>query len=62
MPSRRGKGAGKDLLQALLERARADGYAAVSLSAAPEQTPYYERFGFETVREDDHAVTMVAQL
>jgi GNAT superfamily N-acetyltransferase len=62
VPSRRGKGAGKELLQALLERARADGYPAVSLSAAPEQTSYYERFGFETVREDEHAVTMVALL
>jgi len=62
VPSRRGKGAGQELLEALLERARADGYAAVSLSAAPEQTSYYARFGFETVREDEHAVTMVARL
>ena len=62
VPSRRGKGAGKELLEALLERARADGYDAVSLSAAPEQTPYYERFGFETVRKDEHAVTMLARL
>ena len=62
VPSRRGKGAGKELLEALMDRARADGYTAVSLSASPEQTPYYERFGFETVREDAHAVTMVARL
>jgi len=62
VPSRRGKGAGKELLEALLDRARADGYAAVSLSAAPDQTSYYERFGFETVHEDEHAATMVARL
>ena len=46
------------MLTALLERARADGYEAVSLSAAAEQTPYYERFGFEAVRETPYAVTM----
>ena len=62
VPSRRGKGAGKELLEALLQQARADGYHAVSLSAAAAQTPYYERFGFETVREDENAVTMVARL
>ena len=59
VPSRRGKGAGRELLEALLDRARADGYASVSLSASPDQQSYYERFGFETVSEDPHAVTMV---
>jgi predicted N-acetyltransferase YhbS len=62
VPSRRGKGAGKELLDALLAKARADGYGAISLSAAPEQAPFYERFGFGPVREDEHAVTMVASL
>ncbi len=62
VPSRRGKGAGKELLEALLARAREEGYAAVSLSAAKGQTAYYERFGFETVRETEHAVTMLARL
>jgi GNAT superfamily N-acetyltransferase len=62
VPSRRGKGAGKELLEALLARAGEEGYGAISLSAAPEQAPYYERFGFETVRESEHAVTMVARL
>ena len=33
VPSRRGKGAGAELLQALLDRAREEGYSAVSLSA-----------------------------
>ena len=62
VPSRRGKGAGKELLEALLQRARESGYSAISLSAATEQVPYYERFGFRTVRESEHAVTMTAQL
>jgi GNAT superfamily N-acetyltransferase len=62
VPSRRGKGAGKELLEALLDRARADGFTAVSLSAAKEQIPYYERFGFETVGESEHAVTMLTHL
>ncbi len=62
VPSRRGKGAGAELLRALLDRAKADGYAAVSLSAAHGQEAFYEPYGFETVRESAHAVTMVAQL
>jgi len=62
VPSRRGKGAGKELLEALLAHAREEGYGAVSLSAATEQVPYYERFGFETVSQSEHAVTMVTRL
>ena len=58
VPSRRGGGFGTEMLTALLERARTDGYDAVSLSAAAEQTPYYARFGFEPVRETPYAVTM----
>ena len=58
VPSRRGRGTGKELLTALLDRARADGYDAVSLSTDPAQAPYYEQFGFERVRDDAHAVTM----
>ena len=58
VPSRRGGGVGTEMLTALLERARAGGYDAVSLSAANEQTPYYARFGFEPVRETPYAVTM----
>jgi predicted N-acetyltransferase YhbS len=62
VPSRRGKGAGKELLEALLALAREDGYTSISLSSAKEQIPYYERFGFETVRESGQAVTMLARL
>jgi GNAT superfamily N-acetyltransferase len=62
VPSRRGKGAGAELLNALLARAREEGYSAVSLSTSKEQTEFYERYGFETVRETPHAVTMVARL
>lgn len=62
VPSRRGKGAGQELLEALLARAREEGYEAISLSAEKGQIPYYERFGFEPVRETDQAVTMLARL
>jgi GNAT superfamily N-acetyltransferase len=62
VPSRRGRGTGKELLEALLARARQDGYKAISLSAATPQAAYYEKFGFETVRETEHAITMLARL
>ncbi len=62
VPSRRGRGVGKEMLTALLERARSDGYTQVSLSAAPEQRAYYERFGFRALAETGEAVTMVARL
>ena len=62
VPSRRGRGAGAELLQALLARAREEGYSQVSLSTAKEQAEFYERYGFETVREEPHAVTMLAKL
>jgi GNAT superfamily N-acetyltransferase len=58
VPNRRRHGTGKELLTALLERARSDGYDAISLSAAKEQVPYYERFGFRSVTETPYAVTM----
>ena len=62
VPSRRGKGAGAELLQALLARAKENGYPAVSLSAAHGRESFYEQYGFETVTEGPDAVTMAARL
>ena len=62
VPSRRGKGTGTELLEALLARVRSDGFAQVSLSAERGQTEFYERHGFRAVREDDSTVTMLAAL
>ena len=58
VPSRRGGGVGTEMLTALLDRARADGYEAISLSAEREQEAYYAKFGFERVGETPYAVTM----
>jgi GNAT superfamily N-acetyltransferase len=62
VPSHRGHGTGAELLEALLARARADGYARVSLSAEPGQTGFYEKHGFREHHRDDATITMVASL
>ncbi len=62
VPSRRGRGTGAELLEALLEQARAAEFEQVSLSAQRGQTGLYERFGFEPVRETEETVTMLARL
>ena len=62
VPSRRGSGLGAELMQALLERARNDGHAAVSLSAEKGMTKLYERSGFRAIEEKDGTVTMKAEL
>jgi ribosomal protein S18 acetylase RimI-like enzyme len=64
VPSRRGAGLGSELLDALLDRARADGYGEISLSVekGSPAVGLYERHGFELVREDDGGVTMRAAL
>lgn len=64
VPSRRGRGFGHELLSALLDRAREDGFNAISLSVAKDNPArhLYENYGFEQVREDDGAVVMRAAL
>ena len=62
VPSHRGHGTGGELLEALLERARAEGFPRVSLSAEPGQTGFYEKHGFRELQREDGTVTMVADL
>jgi ribosomal protein S18 acetylase RimI-like enzyme len=64
VPNKRGTGLGSELLDALLARARADGYDAISLSVEKDSpaVDLYERHGFDRLREDDAAVTMQARL
>ena len=60
VPSRRRHGVGQELLTALLDQARADGYEAVSLSVeqGSPAVEFYERNGFELLGETGGAVTM----
>jgi GNAT superfamily N-acetyltransferase len=62
VPSHRGKGTGGELLEALLERARADGFSQISLSAEPGQTGFYEKHGFQELKRENGTVTMIARL
>ena len=62
VPSKRGHGTGAELLEALLELARAEGFPRLSLSAEPGQTGFYEKHGFRELRREDGTVTMVADL
>jgi GNAT superfamily N-acetyltransferase len=62
VPSHRGRGTGGELLDALLERARAEGFTRISLSAEPGQTSFYEKHGFREHSREDGTVTMVADL
>lgn len=60
VPSRRRHGLGQELLDALLARAREEGHSAVSLSVE-EDSPavaFYERNGFEAVREAEGGLVM----
>jgi GNAT superfamily N-acetyltransferase len=62
VPSHRGQGTGGEMLEALLDRAREDGFKQISLSAEPGQTGFYEQHGFREVRREERTVTMVADL
>src|SRR3989440_5173019 len=55
VPSRRGRGFGKELLTSLLECARKDGFAAISLIVGKDNPAIamYESHGFEGLPEDD---------
>jgi ribosomal protein S18 acetylase RimI-like enzyme len=65
VPNARGKGVGAKLLDALLARARTEGFGTISLSVDRNNAGaigLYERYGFERVGEEDDSVTMLAQL
>ena len=64
VPSRRRHGLGQELMDALLDAARGAGHGAVSLSVE-EDSPavaFYERNGFEQVREQDGGLVMQRRL
>jgi len=52
VPARRGHGLGRELMEALLEQARRDGIARLSLSIedGSSQERFYARFGFQAVQ------------
>jgi ribosomal protein S18 acetylase RimI-like enzyme len=66
VPSRRGRGIGEALLDALCERARAERHSALSLSVERGNAPlleFYEKHGFVRVHEDGgDTVTMRREL
>lgn len=64
VPSRRGRGLGKEMLQGLIARAKADGFARLSLSVENDNPSIglYESFGFHKLDERGRSWTMVAEL
>lgn len=64
VPSRRGLGLGKQLLTELLEQARGEGYAQISLSVEPDNPALrlYEQHGFARVGERGGAWVMRGEL
>ena len=62
VPSKRGHGIGEQLLEALMEQARAEGHEALSLSVETQNPSrkLYERHGFEVVDRGSEAWTMKA--
>ena len=64
VPSKRARGYGGRMLGALMDRARDDGFARLSLSVEPDNPSIalYEKFGFRKVGERNGTTTMVADL
>jgi len=65
VPNARGKGVGGALLQALVSRAAAEGFPALSLSVDMHNEgaiALYEHHGFERVEQKDDSLTMRARL
>jgi GNAT superfamily N-acetyltransferase len=64
VPSRRGRGLGEELLSSLLEQARKEGRARISLSVEPDNPALrlYEQHGFAKVGERAGAWVMLARL
>ncbi|MEX1071344.1 MAG: GNAT family N-acetyltransferase, partial [Anaerolineales bacterium] len=60
----RGRGVGRKLLRALLDQARADSIAQISLSVEPDNLSLwlYKSEGFVKVGEYGNALTMVKKL
>ena len=64
VPSRRRHGLGQELMDGLLVAARGAGHQAVSLSVEADSpaVSFYERNGFERVRDADGGVVMLKRL
>jgi ribosomal protein S18 acetylase RimI-like enzyme len=64
VPGRRGRGIGHELLTGLLDRARREGFGAVSLSVEKDSpaVKLYERYGFRRIDETPSALVMRAPL
>jgi ribosomal protein S18 acetylase RimI-like enzyme len=64
VPSRRGRGLGKELLDGLIAAAKRDGFRRLSLSVDRDNPAIglYESFGFEKIEEHGRSWTMLAEL
>jgi ribosomal protein S18 acetylase RimI-like enzyme len=64
-PAARGRGAGRALVDGVLDRARAEGYAGVALSSGPDMRTaheLYQRIGFQRAPDRDWQVNERATL
>jgi ribosomal protein S18 acetylase RimI-like enzyme len=64
VPSRRGRGLGRELLDGLIATAKRDGFRRLSLSVDRDNPSIglYERFGFRKLEEHGRSHTMLAEL